>query len=87
MEIKQANIVFLATSLIRGGDRVDFYQFAPNLLVDSNKRFFISLSKLKDKLKIEGQEVSSLEWGSWVDYPLAIYRLVKFIRNNDIHLV
>ncbi|MDD4900436.1 MAG: glycosyltransferase, partial [Candidatus Omnitrophica bacterium] len=87
MEIKQANIVFLATSLIRGGDKVDFYQFAPNLLREGNRRFFFSLFKVEGKLEIEGKNVFSLGWGSWLDYPRAIYRLAKFIRNEDIHLV
>jgi len=87
MEIKQANVVFLATSLIRGGDRADFYNFAPNLLGESDKRFLLSLFKTEGNLKIEGQNVISLGWSSWVDYPKAIYRLAKFIRNEDIHLI
>lgn len=87
MDIKQANVVFLGTSLIRGGDKVDFYRLAPNLLKDANKRYLISLAKVKDGLEINGQNVISLGWSSSASYPLAIYRLAKFIREKNIHLV
>lgn len=87
MKVSNAHVLFLTAAIEGGGAEKHFMRLAPSLLTRAKSRHLICLKQIDRNVRPNGLTIRSLGWKSAKDYPVAIYRLSKIIREESIDLV